>query len=114
MRRIRISKRWIILAAACSVSLTLVPPMRADAMADASIVANGTCATGATLYAVANANTTNGVIVNVTQTAVVSGKTTTNTINVTLAPSEQKNLGCAAPPGTNLQISWKVESAQYN
>lgn len=114
MRRIPTSKRWIIWAAACWLSLTFAPPTRADAMADASIVAKGTCASGTTLYVVANANATNGLIVNVTQTTVVSGKTTTSTINVTLGPSGQKNLGCAAPAGVNLQISWKVESAQYN
>jgi hypothetical protein len=111
MRR---TKRSIIVAAVYLLGLISTNPAFADANSDASVAAKGTCASGATLFVVANANTTQGLLVNVIQTATISGKATTRAIQVMVPASGQKMLGCAPPTGAKVQITWKIQSAQYN
>jgi hypothetical protein len=105
---------FFIVAAVCLLSLVSTESALADANSDASIASKGTCASGAPLFVVVNANATQGLLVNVVQTSVVSGQTTTKALQVTVAPAGQKMLGCAAPAGAKIQISWKIQSAQYN
>jgi hypothetical protein len=116
MLKMQHSRRWFILGALCLLNLIAIQPVFADATGDAAIAANGTCDNGSSLMMITNANVTNGLVATLTQTMVVSGKTITNTIQVSLNPSEKKTLGCTLqnpPPATSVQLSWQVQSAQY-
>jgi hypothetical protein len=116
MRRMQRSKGWMAMGIVCLLSPLGLRRALADAKSDVSISSNKTCDNGSSLYEIANANATSGLIATVTQTIVVSGKTIVSSPQISLAPSEKKTLGCALqdpPPATNVQFAWQVESAQY-
>lgn len=112
--RTRTIRNGTLAAAVCLLGMVSARPAFADALADVTISAHGTCATGGTSYVIANANTTNTVNATVKQTTVVSGNSTSTTLSVSLPPGGQQSLGCTPPPAvTQVQISWQVQSAQY-
>ena len=116
MRRIQGSKWCIATGIVCLLNPIGLRRALADARSDVSISSNKTCNNGSSLFVIANANATSGLIATVTQTVLVSGKTSASTVQITLGPSENKTLGCALqdpPPATNVQFTWLVQSARY-
>jgi len=94
--------------------LVMTPTVFADAVADISIAAKGACASGGTSFFITNNNTTNGLNATLTQTSVVSGTPASTTIQVALAPGQQKLLGCSPQDSAGkFQITWQVQSAAY-
>jgi hypothetical protein len=98
----------------CLLCLVVAPTALADAVTDTSIASRGACATGGTAFFIANNNTTTGLSATLTQTTVVSGSPSSTTIQISLGPGQQKLLGCSPQDSAgNFQITWKVQSAQY-
>lgn len=88
----------------------------ADANADVTLVAKGTCTNGSALMVLTNASGVSGVQVNIAQNMTMAGKSTPSKFKVMLAPGESRNLGCTtqdSPPATNVQFAWTSEGAQY-
>ena len=114
MRRVQLSKVLFSTATICLLYLTWTQPAFADAKAVLSIAASGTCATGATAFAIINKNSNNGIQATVLQTTVLSGKSTSSTFAISLGPGEQKALGCSPQDSAgNFQVTWQIQSAQY-
>src|SRR5690349_5477131 len=108
--------RWIVLGIVCLLSPIGLQQAVADAKTDVSITSNKTCDNGSSLYEISNANANSGVIATVTQTVVLSQMTNKSDLQISLAASEKKTLGCSVqdpPPATNAQFTWQVSSAQY-
>lgn len=111
MTRVHPFKLWLILIIGCLLYPT---GARAGAKDDLAIVISGPCSTGGVAFAVKSKNSTNSIHATVTQTTVVSGKTTMSTFDVSLQPKQQQQLGCASQgPAGNFLTTWQVQSAQY-
>jgi hypothetical protein len=114
MRGMPTFRLWSIVMALCLLCLVATPTALADAAADISIAARGACATGGTAFFITNNNANSGISATLTQTSSVSSPPTSSTVQVSLGAGEQKLLGCSPQDsGGNYQITWQVQSAQY-
>lgn len=111
MTRVHPFKLWLILIAGCLLYPTVA---RAGAKDDLAITISGACSTGGSAFTIKNKNSTNSIHATVTQSTLASGKATVSTIDISLQPNEQKQLGCSSQgPAGNFLTKWQVQSAQY-
>lgn len=112
MRRTSLIKLCLVTVAAC----VLYPTWAfAGAKEDLSIsTQGGACSAGGVAFTITNNNSSNGVQATVTQSTSASGKTTITTLDISLQPKEQKQLGCSTQTSAgNFLTTWQVQSAQY-
>jgi hypothetical protein len=112
MRRHLKWKPWMVPIAGL---LLLYPAtVLAGAKEDLSIAPNGSCSAGGTAFTITNTNSGKSIHATVTQSQVVSGQTTVTTLDMTLQPGQQQQLGCSPRSSAgNFLVTWQVQSAQY-
>lgn len=109
MRKVLESRPWLVLIAGLLLSSTSA---LAGAKDDLSISPSGDCSTGGTAFVITNKNPSQSVHATITQ--FTSGQTTVSTLDVTLQPQQQQQLGCSSRSSAgNFLVRWEVQSAQY-
>lgn len=84
----------------------------AGAKEDLSIGPSGACGGGGTAFTITNTNSNNSIHATVTQST--SDQSSVTSIDVTLQPKQQQQLGCSAQSSAgNFLVTWQVQSAQY-
>lgn len=112
MRRTSLIKVFLATVVAC----VLYPTWAfAGAKEDLSISTQGAaCSGGGIAFTITNNNSTNSIQATVTQSTLASGKTTVTTLNISLQPKQQQQLGCSTQTSAgNFLTTWQVQSAQY-